>query len=132
MTSTELTAPVPAVDEDPVLELVGVRAAYGAIEVLKGVDLRVPAGSVVALLAVNATLDEVMRPINLSAFGEKGQELSVWTLADRDRAGKPDLTNSFADPERIALVESKFKAAGPEFNYRFPALSLTLLLWRVD
>jgi branched-chain amino acid transport system ATP-binding protein len=37
----------------PVLELVGVRAAYGRIEVLHGVDLRVPQGAVVALLGPN-------------------------------------------------------------------------------
>jgi branched-chain amino acid transport system ATP-binding protein len=37
----------------PPLELVGVRAAYGGIEVLHGVDLAVPAGQVVALLGAN-------------------------------------------------------------------------------
>jgi branched-chain amino acid transport system ATP-binding protein len=37
----------------PVLELVGVRAAYGRIEVLHGVDLVVPQGAVVALLGPN-------------------------------------------------------------------------------
>jgi branched-chain amino acid transport system ATP-binding protein len=37
----------------PVLELVGVRAAYGPIEVLRGVDLAVWAGQVVALLGPN-------------------------------------------------------------------------------
>ena len=37
----------------PVLELVGVRAAYGPIEVLHGVDLAVEAGQVVALLGPN-------------------------------------------------------------------------------
>lgn len=37
----------------PVLELKDVRAAYGRIEVLHGVDLTVPAGSVVALLGPN-------------------------------------------------------------------------------
>jgi branched-chain amino acid transport system ATP-binding protein len=37
----------------PVLELRGVKAAYGRIEVLHGVDLVVPAGSVVALLGPN-------------------------------------------------------------------------------
>ncbi|HET7690781.1 MAG TPA: ABC transporter ATP-binding protein [Nocardioidaceae bacterium] len=37
----------------PILELSGVRAAYGRIEVLRGVDLRVPRGAVVALLGPN-------------------------------------------------------------------------------
>lgn len=37
----------------PVLELKSLRAAYGRIEVLHGVDLTVPAGSVVALLGPN-------------------------------------------------------------------------------
>ncbi|GGO72744.1 ABC transporter ATP-binding protein [Nonomuraea cavernae] len=37
----------------PLLELAGARAAYGPIEVLRGVDLRVEAGSVVALLGPN-------------------------------------------------------------------------------
>ncbi len=36
-----------------VLELRGVRAAYGSIEVLHGIDLAVPPGSVVALLGPN-------------------------------------------------------------------------------
>jgi branched-chain amino acid transport system ATP-binding protein len=39
--------------EGPVLELTGVRAAYGRIEVLHGVDLTVPPASVVALLGPN-------------------------------------------------------------------------------
>lgn len=37
----------------PALELIGVRAAYGRIEVLHGVDLVVPPGKVVALLGPN-------------------------------------------------------------------------------
>jgi branched-chain amino acid transport system ATP-binding protein len=37
----------------PILEVVGVHAAYGRIEVLRGVDLRVPRGAVVALLGPN-------------------------------------------------------------------------------
>jgi branched-chain amino acid transport system ATP-binding protein len=37
----------------PALELIGVRAAYGRIDVLRGVDLIVPRGSVFALLGPN-------------------------------------------------------------------------------
>src|SRR5690606_12412794 len=43
-------SPAPASTTPAALELVGVRAAYGRIEVLHGVDLRVPSGCVVALL----------------------------------------------------------------------------------
>ena len=39
--------------QPPALELRGVRAAYGRIEVLRGVDLVVPTGSVFALLGPN-------------------------------------------------------------------------------
>ncbi len=38
---------------EPMLELRGIRAGYGAIEVLHGVDLKVPAGGVVAVLGPN-------------------------------------------------------------------------------
>jgi len=39
--------------EVPILELIGVRAAYGRIEVLRGVDLTIPRGAVMALLGAN-------------------------------------------------------------------------------
>jgi len=45
-------APGSAADP-PLLELVGIRAAYVGIEVLHGVDLALPAGSVLALLGAN-------------------------------------------------------------------------------
>ena len=52
MTKAAAKAPEIA-SEPPLLELVGVRAAYGRIEVLQGVDLQVPRGAVVALLGPN-------------------------------------------------------------------------------
>lgn len=39
--------------DDSLLELIGVRAGYGPIEVLHGIDLRVRAGAVLALLGPN-------------------------------------------------------------------------------
>ncbi|HEX7094414.1 MAG TPA: ABC transporter ATP-binding protein [Acidimicrobiales bacterium] len=42
-----------APEGEPLLELVDVRAGYGSIEVLHGVDLQVPPGTVVALLGPN-------------------------------------------------------------------------------
>jgi branched-chain amino acid transport system ATP-binding protein len=47
------TGPLEPEPVPPVLELVGVRAAYGPIQVLHGVDLTVHAGQVVALLGPN-------------------------------------------------------------------------------
>ena len=73
----------------------------------------------------------MVRPLDFSAFGEAGQEVSVWTLEDRERSGEPDVTNSFADPARVRPVRSTYRAAGARFDYRFPALSLTVLRWQV-
>ena len=44
---------LPDLSAEPLLELRGVRAAYGTIEVLHGIDLAVPPGCVVALLGPN-------------------------------------------------------------------------------
>jgi alpha-N-arabinofuranosidase len=83
----------------------------------------------VILFAVNSSLQAISRPLDLSAFGEGGREITVWTLADRQKAGEPDVTNSFADPKRIVPVRSQLVAAAARFDYRFPALSLTVLRW---
>lgn len=89
-------------------------------------------GKTLVLFAVNDTLKQVSQRLDLSSFGDKGQELSLWTLADRDRAGEPDVTNGFSDPQRIAARESKIKVESGRFNYDFPALSLTVLKWKIE
>jgi branched-chain amino acid transport system ATP-binding protein len=53
MTLPTTTSGTEVLADPPVLELAGVRAAYGPIEVLHGVDLSLPAGSVLALLGPN-------------------------------------------------------------------------------
>ncbi len=89
-------------------------------------------GSIVTLFAVNATLGEVVRPLDFSAFGAMEQGLSIWTLMDQDRAGEPDVTNSFGRPERIKPVVSLLRVDGPKFEYRFPPLSLTVIRWKAS
>jgi alpha-L-arabinofuranosidase len=88
-------------------------------------------GKTVTLFAVNAGVSAVTRPVDLTAFGNAVQEVEVWTLADSKELGEPDATNSFGEPERVAPVKSRFKAASGKFDYRFPALTLTVLRWRV-
>jgi alpha-L-arabinofuranosidase len=84
-------------------------------------------GTVVTLFAVNATLEDVVRPVDYSPWGELEDEVATWTLTDRKHAGEPDATNSFGEPERISPVARTYKAGGTKFEYRFPALSLTVL-----
>jgi alpha-L-arabinofuranosidase len=88
-------------------------------------------GDALVLFAVNPTQNEIVRPLDLSAFGNGGQEAKVWTLADTQRAGEPDAVNSFDSPNRVIAVESKFQADTAKFTYRFPPLSLTVLRWAV-
>jgi len=47
------TGPEPIEMVEPIIELQGIRAAYGSIEVLHGVDLSVRPGEVYALLGPN-------------------------------------------------------------------------------
>ena len=53
MTAIPDVKPTDQVTRPPILELVDVHAAYGRIEVLRGVNLSIPHGSVVALLGPN-------------------------------------------------------------------------------
>ena len=52
-----------ATDAEPILELRGVRAAYGRIEVLHGVDLALPPGSVTAVLGPNGAGKTTTLPV---------------------------------------------------------------------
>ncbi len=89
-------------------------------------------GAVVTLFAINSGVSPVTRPIDLSAFGTGGQEFKVWTLADSQHAGEPDVTNSFDDPQRIVATESKQKVGSSKFDYQFPPYSLTVIRWQVQ
>lgn len=94
-------------------------------------EARGPRDEAVVFFAVNPGLEEIVRPLDFSAFTHAAQDVKVWTLADRRRAGEPDVANSFAEPDRITAMQSTFAAPGGQFVYHFPPLSLTVLRLKV-
>jgi branched-chain amino acid transport system ATP-binding protein len=97
--ATAVTAAAPAdgraTTGAPALELVGIRAGYGEIEVLHGVDLTVPAGSVFALLGPNGagkttTLKAASGRLSIRKGGAvrlEGVEITKRSAERRSRAG---------------------------------------------
>jgi alpha-L-arabinofuranosidase len=85
----------------------------------------------VTLFAVNRSSESVKRPVDFTAFGNGSQQLDVWTLADSKKSLEPDATNSFGEPERVAIAESRFPVTSAEFQYQFAPYSLTVLQWKV-
>src|SRR6266850_908385 len=83
-------------------------------------------GGHVVLFVVNSTLQHIARPIDLNAFTHGSMRLTIWTLADRARAGEADVRNTFADSERIIPRRSSMRVSSPKFQYRFAPLSLTV------
>ncbi|QVL34096.1 carbohydrate binding domain-containing protein [Telmatocola sphagniphila] len=88
-------------------------------------------GTTLTLFAVNNSLQEEIRPLDLSAFGDSLPPADVFTLSDTRKAGEPDVTNDFDSPNRVAVTESHWKATSSRFDYTFPPLSLTVLRWKV-
>jgi branched-chain amino acid transport system ATP-binding protein len=80
--------------EAPLLELRGVHAAYGSIEVLHGIDLAVPGGSILAILGPNGAgkttalkvMSGIMRPTRGSLLLE-GQDVTGVSAEQLARIG---------------------------------------------
>ena len=107
--------PTPQPTGEPLLELRGVRAAYGPIEVLHGVDLQIPAGSAVALLGPNG--------------GGKSTTLKVCSGLMRPTAGELRLagrTVTGASAEELAHLGV---CTIPEGRGVFPNLTVRENLW---
>jgi alpha-N-arabinofuranosidase len=86
----------------------------------------------VTVFAVNDGLQAILCPLDFSDFGAFGQEVATWTLSDHKHAVQPDVTNNFDDPKRVSPITGKFSALSPHFDYRFPALTLTVIRWQID
>jgi len=94
----------------PALELQDVRAGYGRIEILRGVSLRVPAGSVVALLGPNG----VGKTTTLRAISGT---LPV-------TSGSIRLDGRRIDNRRASTIASRGLVLVPEGRGVFPALTV--------
>jgi branched-chain amino acid transport system ATP-binding protein len=94
----------------PLLELSGVRAAYGRIEVLHGVDLTVAEGSVMALLGPNGAGKTTTLKV---ASGQMAPTHGTIKVAGRDVSG--------ANPDALARIGV---CTIPEGRGVFPNLSV--------
>ena len=84
----------------PILQVKGLRVAYGAIEALHGVDLEVPAGEVVALIGANGAgktttlraISRMIRPVagTVTFLGEDVTGLPSHRLVARGMAHAPE------------------------------------------
>ncbi|WP_436775015.1 ATP-binding cassette domain-containing protein [Yinghuangia sp. YIM S09857] len=104
-----------AVQDVPVLELRGVKAAYEQVEVLHGVDLAVPAGSVVAVLGPNGAGKTTMLKVASGMHPPTAGD--VW-LAGRCVTGAAPV-----DLARLGLCSI------PEGRGVFPNLTVSENLW---
>lgn len=85
-------------------------------------------GKTLAIFVVNPSMEKLPRMLDLSAFGSRETELKVWTIADRDNAGEPDVTNRFDDPARVTAVASAVRVTSTKgVLYTFPSLSITCI-----
>jgi branched-chain amino acid transport system ATP-binding protein len=117
MTDTTEAAPAPARQLPPSIAMSGVRAAYGRIEVIHGVDLVIPPGSVFALLGPNgAGKSTLLKVISGRVRPTAGQVL----IGDEAVGKRP--------PERLAR---NGVCAIPEGRGIFPNLTVreNLRIW---
>ena len=116
MTVTDPAMPgIPGGEDVPLLELRGVRAGYGAIEVLHGVDLSVPGGAVVALLGPNG--------------GGKSTTLRVCSGLLPLTAGELRLAGRVVNGVSAAQLARLGVCSIPEGRGIFPNLSVRENLW---
>ncbi|MGI5157644.1 ABC transporter ATP-binding protein [Microbispora sp. CA-102843] len=102
-------------EQAPLLELAGVRAAYGPIQVLHGVDLKVHAGSVVALLGPNGGGKSTMMKVCAGLLPVTGGELRL--------AGRRVNGITAQDAARLGVCSI------PEGRGVFPNLTVRENLW---
>ena len=119
----------------PVLELKGIAKSYGAVEALKGVDLAVNAGDVLALCGDNgagkSTLIKIVsgaQPPSAGTMLFKGRAVSFASPHDALTQGIATIYQDLAIAPRLSIAENVF--LGAELVRSVPALPFVSLLDR--
>lgn len=110
----ELPVPGPPA-APPLLELRGIKAAYEQVEVLHGVDLAVPAGSVLAVLGPNGAGKTTMLKVASGMHAPSGGD--IWLAGRRVTGAAP------VELARLGLCSI------PEGRGVFPNLTVSENLW---
>lgn len=96
--------------------------AAGADKLLASVARDLQAGEII-LKVVNGGKSAVKTKLNLAGAKTVVSPATVFTLAGENQRDE----NSFADPKKVSPQETKLEIKSPQFEYIFPANSLTVL-----
>lgn len=104
-----------AASDAPLLELAGIHKRYGALEVIKGVDLAARPGEVVALIGSSGSgKSTLLRCANLLETPQKGDiRFHGAPVAWRDR---PRGEREPADPAHVRAIRAKLSMVFQQFN----------------
>jgi alpha-N-arabinofuranosidase len=84
-------------------------------------------GKTVTMFVINGGGTALTKRLDLSGFGGLVDSVKVWTLADTEAAGEPDVTNGFSTPHRVAIKASSTRATDAGITYTFAPYTLTVL-----
>jgi alpha-L-arabinofuranosidase len=84
-------------------------------------------GKKLRIYAVNTTPAPLPRTFELNGFKAGITGGAAFTLEDHEHAGTAEVMNSRDNPQRITLSSRQTKIVGKQFEFTFPALTITLL-----
>ncbi|MDE4132011.1 amino acid ABC transporter ATP-binding protein [Phaeobacter sp. QD34_3] len=112
--TTAMTVTTPETDTTPVLEIRGLHKSYGDLEVIKGVDITAPRGSVVSLIGSSGSgKSTLLRCCNLLEDSQQGEilfkgEPIQWSGSGQHRHP--------ADPKQVLRIRTNLSMVFQQFN----------------
>ena len=95
----------------PILDVVDLHAAYGRIEVLRGVNLQVPKGAVVALLGPNGAGKSTLIKVISGQMKQTSGEIHMAGV--HVKGAGPDELARLGDPVSLAMMKQVKQALDP-------------------